>query len=87
MARRRRQSTAEDILDVVSLLPWWGGLALALLLYLFFHWLAGRPQPPMTSSGQLSGLIFHTYVTAIARVAQILLPVPLHRGRGHLVHP
>lgn len=40
---RRRSSTADDITDLVALLPWWVGVILALVSYLLFsHWAAQR---------------------------------------------
>ena len=33
MARKRKSSGLEDILDVVSLLPWWAGVAIAVIGY------------------------------------------------------
>lgn len=37
MARRRRTGAAEDIIDLTALLPWWAGVALALVLYVVLH--------------------------------------------------
>jgi hypothetical protein len=34
---RRRQSTAEDIVDLIALLPWWAGVVLAVVSYLILH--------------------------------------------------
>lgn len=31
MGRKRKSSPAEDLLDLISMLPWWGGVALAIL--------------------------------------------------------
>lgn len=46
MARRKRTSTVEDFIELVSLLPWWVGVALALVSVLFLHaWSAGLSAP------------------------------------------
>ncbi|HYN60904.1 MAG TPA: restriction endonuclease, partial [Rubrivivax sp.] len=37
MARRGRTSPAEDIMDLVAMLPWWVGVVLALASYLLLH--------------------------------------------------
>ena len=37
MARRGETSPAEDIMDIVAMLPWWVGVMLALLSYLLLH--------------------------------------------------
>lgn len=34
MSRRRKSSPAEDLMDLVAMLPWWVGVALAIVLYL-----------------------------------------------------
>lgn len=31
MARRKKSSPAEDLIQLVAMLPWWAGVALALL--------------------------------------------------------
>ena len=33
MARRRKSSTAKDLMDLVALLPWWAGVVLAITSY------------------------------------------------------
>lgn len=48
MARRRKTSPAEDWMELVALLPWWAGVALAIGLYLWLHALATAPLPPVT---------------------------------------
>ena len=37
MARRGKTSPAEDLIDIVAMLPWWVGVMLALLSYLLLH--------------------------------------------------
>jgi restriction system protein len=75
MARRKRQSTAEDIMDAVALLPWWAGVALAFASYLFFHWLAGRPQPTISGPGQVGSLFPYMFITGLSRALQYLAPM------------
>ncbi|MBC7601596.1 MAG: restriction endonuclease, partial [Ramlibacter sp.] len=31
MARRKKTSPAEDLMDLVAMLPWWAGVGLALI--------------------------------------------------------
>lgn len=40
---RRRSGFAEDFMDVIALLPWWAGVAIAFVLYLVLHRLAIAP--------------------------------------------
>ena len=44
---RKKQGSAGDFVDIVALLPWWAGVALALVGYLVLHRLAGIPQGTM----------------------------------------
>jgi restriction system protein len=75
MARRRRQSTAEDVADAVALLPWWAGLMLAFASYFFFHWLAGRSHPGVTGSGQIAIVLEYGLVTGLAGALQLVAPL------------
>lgn len=45
MARKRKTSTAEDLMDLIATLPWWAGIALALTSYMVLHSIAIRPSP------------------------------------------
>lgn len=42
MARRCKSSAAEDLMDLVALMPWWTGVALALASYWALHAVATR---------------------------------------------
>lgn len=43
MARRKKTSTFEDLVEIVSWMPWWVGAGLAVVTYLVFHSLAKFP--------------------------------------------
>lgn len=74
MARRRRQSAAEDFVDVVALLPWWACLALALISYLVLHQLAAPPKVVAAQPGQMADLVTRSMVSAFAMALQFLVP-------------
>jgi restriction system protein len=74
MARRRRQSAAEDFVDVVALLPWWACLALALVSYLVLHQLAAPPKVAAVQPGQMADQITRSMVSAFAMAGQFLVP-------------
>ncbi|MGE8492762.1 restriction endonuclease [Comamonas sp.] len=78
MARRKKSSGLEDMLDLLALLPWWICVALAGASYVFLHRLAvvpptadlaGRPADMMAAVVQ-KGLIF-----GLASIGQYLLPL------------
>jgi restriction system protein len=75
MARRKRSSGFEDAMTVVAMLPWWGGLILAVFSYVLLHRLAQPPvfQPsPLGLSGSWLGA---SLVSALAFPAQFIVPV------------
>ena len=75
MARKRKTSGLEDILDVVSLLPWWAGVAIAVVGYVVLHRLAVPVQMTAVQPGQLSQLVTQSLVTVLASVGQYIFPL------------
>lgn len=75
MSRRKRTSPAEDVLDLVALLPWWAGVALALLSYLLLHGVATQPLPAApTEVGQMGTFVTKSMWRTLATFGQYLLP-------------
>jgi restriction system protein len=74
VGRRKRQSVSEDLLDGVARLPWWGGVLLAFLPFVFFHWLSGRAQPTITNPNQVAGNLFWMALPTLGRVLQYIVP-------------
>lgn len=74
MARRSRTSPAEDLIDVVALLPWWAGVALAVVFYFWLHGVASAPLPPVAPS-RPSELMTGVMWRGLATGLQYLLPV------------
>lgn len=61
-------------MDLVALLPWWAGVALAFVAYVVFHALANRPPPPMTSPNQIGAAFPTILITGLALAAQYVVP-------------
>lgn len=74
MARRKRSSLAEDLIELVALLPWWAGLALALFSYVLLHQIAAKPVA-VAQPGQMSAIVTQGLWRALASVGQYVLPV------------
>ena len=74
MTRKRKSSGLEDILDVVSLLPWWAGVAIAVVGYVVLHRLAVPVQVTSVQPGQVSQLVTQSLITALASVGQYIVP-------------
>lgn len=74
MSRRRKTSPAEDLVDLISLLPWWACLLLAVVSYLVLHRFAIQPLPTATGTAQIGAMVTGSMWRALASVGQYLLP-------------
>lgn len=61
-------------MDLVARLPWWGGLALALFIYVLLHMLATPPKTTVLANGRITDLIAPSIVSALAYGGQFALP-------------
>lgn len=66
MARRRRQSAAEDLFEITSRFPWWVGVVLAIVSYLVLHHFAAGNAPPATDAGAVGNVLGHTLLKTLA---------------------
>jgi len=79
---RRANSILEDIADITSKFPWWVGVSLALVSYLFLHRYAGKALPPVTDSG-IDGIftnVFPHLLHVLALFGQIIIPAAFLLG-------
>lgn len=60
MARRGKTSPAEDIMDLVAMLPWWVGVVLALVSYLLLHSVAFQQVVATTQPSQVGAMVTQT---------------------------
>lgn len=78
MARRKKSSGFEDMLDLLALLPWWICVALAAASYVFLHGLAVVP-PTAELAGRTSDMVVATVqkglIFGLASIGQYLLPL------------
>jgi len=51
MARRNKSSVVEDILEIAAKLPWWIGVVLALVIYVWLHHVASQPAASVPAEG------------------------------------
>jgi len=76
MARNRKSSPAEDVVEIVAVLPWWMGLALALVFYFILHSVASTPvSTTISNTGQVGQLLVGTLKKELAGIGQYLLPL------------
>lgn len=72
MARRRKTAPVEDLIDVVALMPWWVGVALAVVGYLWLHHVATQPLVIAPGSpGAITAVVWRGFATA----GQYLVPL------------
>ena len=57
------------------MLPWWGGVALALVGYGVLHQFAVAPKPEVLQPGQMAGFVGRTMVASLAFYGQYVWPV------------
>ncbi|MGJ7610676.1 MULTISPECIES: restriction endonuclease [unclassified Variovorax] len=82
MARRQKTSPAEDLMDLVSLLPWWAGIVLAAISYVLLHRLAAPPTAVALQPGQMGDLIARSMGAALAGFGQYVVPLICLGGAG-----
>ena len=82
MARRRRQSGAEDLLDIAASLPWQLSLFIALVLYLGLHHFAALAPVVVKSVAEIGAATQRTMLITVARIFQFMLPVLFVIGAG-----
>lgn len=71
MARSNKRSAADDLIDVVALLPWWAGIGFAFATYMLLHRLA-VPEAADAAQPAALGLMLGR---SLAAIGQYLLPL------------
>lgn len=71
---RRKQSPVDDLVEVTSTLPWWLGIVLAVVAYLWLHGIATTEVAPAAQPGELGPLATQTLIQTLAKFGQYLLP-------------
>jgi hypothetical protein len=67
---QKKSSGFEDAMGSVSMLPWWAGVALALVSYVFLHQLTQPPSVKALQAGQMGGFVAASLVSAFAMAGQ-----------------
>lgn len=68
MSGRRKTSPAEGLMDLMAMLPWWAGVALAIVLYLIVHHIASQPA-------QIGAVMSQAIWKGAANIGQYALPL------------
>ncbi len=75
MARKRKTSAFEEALDLVSLLPWWVGITIAVIGYFILHTLATPPQFMPNQKGHDGTFVARIMISGLATAGQYIVPV------------
>lgn len=75
MGRRGRSSPAEDIVAIVSRLPWWMALLLAFVSYFALHAYAAQPTAVSIVPGQVANAMLPLLLKGLATAGQYILPL------------
>ena len=74
MARKRKTSPLDDMLDLVSMLPWWAGVAIAVVGYVVLHRMA-TVQITAVQPGQVGNIMTQSVVAGLATAGQYIVPL------------
>ena len=72
MARRKRSGLIEDIMELVALMPWWAGCALALVSYVVLN---GVAQQGAVATGKAAASVAPHLWHSLASIGQYLVPL------------
>lgn len=76
MSRKKKSTPADDLVGIIALLPWWLGVALAIVAYFLLHSLASTNVPmPSGQGGQLGQFAADTFKKTLASIGQYVVPV------------
>lgn len=82
MARRRKTCPAEDLMDLVAMLPLWAGVVLAAISYLALHRIASQEVIAAVKPGEMGTMVAQTLWKTLATFGQYLLPLICVAGAG-----
>lgn len=76
MSRKKKSTAADDLVGMIALLPWWLGVALAIVFYSLLHSMASTDVPmPAGQGGQLGQFAADTLKKTLASIGQYVVPV------------
>jgi len=74
MARRRKTSPFEDLIDLLARLPWWAGAVLAILSYFVLHSLAKPVAMTGLRPGEIGAAVVGQMWRSLAYWGQFIIP-------------
>lgn len=75
MARKKKKTGLfDDLVGIAAVLPWWGGVGLAVIAYLVIHPFAGMDVGTVTRVGDMGAVATKQIYKTLAMIGQYLLP-------------
>ena len=74
MARRNDIGILEDVYKLATVLPWWVGTILAIVVYGVLHWYAAPDVPTKVAPGQFGQLFVGQMLKTMAGIGQYIVP-------------
>jgi hypothetical protein len=84
MARRKKSGPAEELVELVTMLPWWAGVALGLVSYLLLNQIAAQPLTVNAQPGHASMAVQGLW-KGLTSAGQYILPIICLVAAGVLV--
>ena len=72
---RRNEKLIDDLFHVIAQLPWWVGIAAAIVSYAVLHHFAIQPPPVPASMRDAGNTVVLSMVRSFAAIGQYLLPI------------
>jgi len=71
---RKKQSPAEDLIDIASLLPWWVGITLAIISFVVLNQIANIEPAPIKDASQVGQAFKGQLFKVFATFGQMIIP-------------
>jgi restriction system protein len=75
MSRNKKSGALEDLFEIMTKVPWWIGVVLAIGFYLGLHAYASQVNEPLTNTAQAASLMVQTVFKTLAGIFQYILPL------------
>ena len=79
---RRRSSFFEDLVDLTATFPWWVGVVLAIVAYVWLHSYAIAELPKPNGMQNVGAAVTAPLMKMLAKIGQYLLPAVFLLGAG-----
>jgi restriction system protein len=76
MARKKKSTPADDLIEIIAFLPWWLGVTLAIFFYFLLHSMASAEVSLAAGhAGEIGQFAVNAFKQTLASIGQYLVPV------------